>query len=437
MGLTGVELEKITLDAMLRPLIATADTVEAVMAEQAGEFLLARAAQPLQPRRRLQRQAQVHRHPAEARLHRAGTRQGSDRRDPPGRHRSQAPRGIRRARASDWSGADRRRGVLHRAGRHGGEQHRDHRDRAGDPLARAEIGPHHLRGVRQPDHRARDHGGARLPDRRAAQPHIHRVRGAVRRPRCRFRNPVQRALSRRPLRGRRFEARAGARRAQCGRAADACGRRDRGRISLISADRLSRRLRARPDRRHGHAGRIPHQHHAVARAAHGPQSEGRTRAARLRVSRAGRQVHGRPPHRDHRRRRHRVARRDAAALLSAVRLQSDQPAQPEGRIDRDLPRSAPRSHHRSERDQRAYAQPRGDQADRGTAVQATRGLAGPYAELLRAAGSGQEARRNQSRARQHRAFVQARGGADAADRRGERRRAQRGGHQSEGSGREA
>jgi hopanoid biosynthesis associated RND transporter like protein HpnN len=38
MGLTGVELEKITLDAMLRPLTATADTVDAVMANRRVNF---------------------------------------------------------------------------------------------------------------------------------------------------------------------------------------------------------------------------------------------------------------------------------------------------------------------------------------------------------------------------------------------------------------
>src|SRR5436309_2644065 len=38
MGLTGVELEKITLDAMLRPLTATADTVEAVAANKPVYF---------------------------------------------------------------------------------------------------------------------------------------------------------------------------------------------------------------------------------------------------------------------------------------------------------------------------------------------------------------------------------------------------------------
>ena len=38
MGLTGVELEKITLDSMLRPLTATADTVEAVLANKPVHF---------------------------------------------------------------------------------------------------------------------------------------------------------------------------------------------------------------------------------------------------------------------------------------------------------------------------------------------------------------------------------------------------------------
>src|ERR1043165_452331 len=37
-GLTGVELEKITLDGMLRPLTATADTVDAVMANKPVHF---------------------------------------------------------------------------------------------------------------------------------------------------------------------------------------------------------------------------------------------------------------------------------------------------------------------------------------------------------------------------------------------------------------
>ena len=128
-------------------------------------------------------------------------------------------------------------------------------------------GQDHPGGVPQPARRARDHGGARLPDGRAAQPDLDRLRGAVRRPRRRLRHPVQRALSRRPLRRRRSEARARARGAARRRAADARGRRGRGRLPVVPADRLSRRVRARPDRRHRHADRVSHQHHAAAGAA--------------------------------------------------------------------------------------------------------------------------------------------------------------------------
>ena len=56
---------------------------------------------------------------------------------------------------------------------------------------------------------------------------------------------------------------------------------------------------------------------------------------------------------DHRRHAAGRARRPAAALLPEVRLQPDQPAQPQGRIDRDLPRSAQRPEHRRQRHQRA------------------------------------------------------------------------------------
>src|SRR6185295_12839661 len=38
LGLTGVELEKITLDAMLRPLAMTADAVEATLAGKTANF---------------------------------------------------------------------------------------------------------------------------------------------------------------------------------------------------------------------------------------------------------------------------------------------------------------------------------------------------------------------------------------------------------------
>ena len=57
-----------------------------------------------------------------------------------------------------------------------------------------------------------------------------------------------------------------------------------------------------------------------------------------------------------------------------------------------------------------------DAARRGAAVEAAGSRAGAHARLLRAGRSGEEARRDQGRARQDRAFVQARGGAEAADR---------------------
>ena len=50
------------------------------------------------------------------------------------------------------------------------------------------------------------------------------------------------------------------------RAVDACGTRHRRGFSVVSADRLQRRVRTRPDRRLRHADRLRDQHHAVAGA---------------------------------------------------------------------------------------------------------------------------------------------------------------------------
>src|SRR5437588_562038 len=49
MGLTGVELEKTTLDAMIRPLTVTADTVESVMAAKPVNFSWQELLKPAQP----------------------------------------------------------------------------------------------------------------------------------------------------------------------------------------------------------------------------------------------------------------------------------------------------------------------------------------------------------------------------------------------------
>ena len=91
MGLTGVELEKITLDAMLRPLTVTADTVEAVLANKPVHFswqeLLA-GEKPARPT--ASASSSTSSRSSTSRALRA--RQGSDRRDPPGGGRSQARR---------------------------------------------------------------------------------------------------------------------------------------------------------------------------------------------------------------------------------------------------------------------------------------------------------------------------------------------------------
>ena len=64
-----------------------------------------------------------------------------------------------------------------------------------DPVACAQVGAHHRCRFHRADHRACDHGGARLPDGRLAQLDFGRVLCPVRRSRRRFLHPVQRALS--------------------------------------------------------------------------------------------------------------------------------------------------------------------------------------------------------------------------------------------------
>ena len=80
------------------------------------------------------------------------------------------------------------------------------------------------------------------------------------------------------------------------RAADARRRGGRGGLPVVFPDRLQRRLRARPDRRHRHADRLHHQHHRAAGAAHHPASAGRRGGDRLWRARAGRPLPGASPH---------------------------------------------------------------------------------------------------------------------------------------------
>ena len=189
------------------------------------------------------------------------------------------------------------------------------------------------------------HRGARACDGRRAQSDFGRLRGAVRRPRRRFRHPVQRALPRGALRGRRSARRAGECRRACRRAADARRRRHRGRllsflptdykgvselgqiagagmlIAYLTSITLLPALLAcsiRPAKRSRSAIRRSRRS-TVSWSATAFRSSSSPRWSRSAA---------------------------AAALFPAVRLQPDQPAQPEGRIGRDLSRPAPRSQRR-------------------------------------------------------------------------------------------
>ena len=294
---------------------------------------------------------------AGARSSRAAAGPEGERGDTQGGGRARPRQSVRRDGAADRTGRDRRRGVRHPEGGRLPQRHRHHRGRPAHPVAGAQVVPNHRRGRDQSRGRSCDHGRARPPDGRRAQSHLGRVRGAVRRPRRRLRHPVQRALPDRTPRLRR-SAQGLARRRQTGRgAADARGRRDRGGLPVVPADRLPRPVGARPHRRRRHGDRIHHQHHVAAGLAAAVQSAGRVRAARLCGARAGRPLpRGSPRAGD---RRHPADRGGgpAAALLSALRFQPDQSAQPEGRIDRDLSRLAARS-------QPQLAHRRGDGADR-------------------------------------------------------------------------
>ena len=121
-------------------------------------------------------------------------------------------RRIRRPGAADRPGSDRQRGILDRAGRRDRQRHRHRAGGAVHPLDGAAFVEDHLRGVRQSVHRAVDHHRGRPDDGRIAEPAVDRLRRAVRRPRRRFRHPVQRPLPFGALQERRSAARRWSRR---------------------------------------------------------------------------------------------------------------------------------------------------------------------------------------------------------------------------------
>ena len=376
MGLTGVELEKITLDAMPRPLTATADTVEAVLAGQAGELLLARAARG--------RQSGSQRPSASSST---SSRSSTSPRWSPARKRP--TRSARRRPISssptDYGARVRLTGPVPIADEEFAtvqegmvvQRHRHRRDRAGHPLARAEsgriilavfinlvvglaitaalgflmVGPLNLIsiafavlfvglgvdfGIQYSVRYRADRFD--VDDLKLALVHAARNVGA----------PLTLAAAATAAGFLSFLP------------TDYRGVSELGQIAgmgMLIAYLTSITL-------------LP----ALLKVLNPPGEPEPLGFAFLAPVDSFME---RPPHRDHRRRRDRVARRAAAALLPAVRLQPDQSAQPEGRVDRDLPRPAPRSDHRRERDQRAGAQSRGDAKPiEERLVEAARSLAG-------------------------------------------------------------
>ena len=116
------------------------------------------------------------------------------------------------------------------------------------------------------------------------------------------------------------------------------------------------------------------------------QSARRKGAGRLRVPGAGRSFPGKASRHHHRRHAGGRGGRPAAALFPQVRLQSDQPAQQQGRIDLDLPRSAEGPQHRRQRHQCDDEFGRGCAQDRGKAGKSAGSAARDVAGKLRAGG---------------------------------------------------
>ena len=92
------------------------------------------------------------------------------------------------------------RGIRHRRRRSRAERRPDDPRRSPAVVARAQAGPHRYGGPRQPRRRADADRCDRPYDGRRIEPDLGRVRGAVHRPRRRFRHPVQRPLPRRTAR---------------------------------------------------------------------------------------------------------------------------------------------------------------------------------------------------------------------------------------------
>ena len=284
----------------------------------------------------------------------------------------------------------------------------------------AEVVSDHRGGGDRAVHRLVDHRGAGIDDGGGAQPHLGCLCRPFRRPGRRFRHPVQRPLPPGALQGARSPQGPDGGGGPGRSSADARRRRGRRRLPVLPADRLSRGVGARPDRRHGHGHRLHHQHHGAAGDALRASPARRAGGARYSRPRSGRRFPGTLPHPDHRRDAGRRDRRAAAPLFPAVRFQPDKSAQRHRRIGCDLSRPAARSRHRGEFDQRAGALGGGGRRGRPPVQGVTAGRHGQDVRHLRPRRSAGQAWPDRRGGQGSRSGVGA-AGARRADRRGNRR----------------
>ena len=188
-ALMAVRSKYLTLDDLAAPSTWSSDTLDKIVAGQPASFSWRVLAQ--RQAGRDERTAPLHRGAAGAGLQPRWSRatprpRRSARRRPSSLREYQAPR------PADRAGADGGRGVRHAA----------RRARVLNGIVTLVVvllilwlalrsKRHHPGGVHQSVRRLGAHGGARPDDGRRAQPDLGRLRGAVRRPRRRFRHPVR------------------------------------------------------------------------------------------------------------------------------------------------------------------------------------------------------------------------------------------------------
>ena len=204
-GLIGARMNQYTLDDLSGTLNMVADTLDEVIAGRPASFswramLNGRPPTPSERRRFIEIRPVLDFSCAHA-------GRGGDRCHPQGGGRPELRLAIWRDAAPHRTGRDRRRGIRHAERGRIRQHHRNDRGRADHPVACPAVAAHHPGGVRQPDRRPLHYRRDRIGAGGRAQPDFGGLRRAVHRPRCRFRHPVQRPLSRRAPRGRRAAVR--------------------------------------------------------------------------------------------------------------------------------------------------------------------------------------------------------------------------------------